>query len=82
MIMKNKEKNFLRNFTWKKFFLWSLYWFAATLLVAVALDYFDSKASMDSDLALINIIKRLIGSLVVGFFIALWTQPNQRASHS
>ena len=70
--MDTTKKGFWRNFTWKNFLLLSLYWFAATLTVAVVFDYFDPKAFWAHNFTFVSIIKRLIGSLVSGFFFALW----------
>ena len=70
--MNTPKKGFWRGFTWKKFLLLSLYWFTATLAVAVVFDYFDQKAIWAHNFTFVSIIKRLIGSLVSGFFFALW----------
>ena len=70
--MDTTKKGFWRGFTWKNFLLFSLYWFTATLAAAVVFDYFDPKATMSHNFLIISLIKRLAGSLVSGFFFALW----------
>ncbi len=73
--MDTTKKDFWRGFTWKKFLLLSIYWFAATLVVAAAFGYFDPKATMSHNFAFISLMKRLAGSLIAGFFFTVWTDP-------
>lgn len=73
--MKSSNKGFWRNFTWKQFFLFSCSWFGTTLLVALLFDYFDPAALAADNLTIKNILKRIIGSLIMGFILAIWFEP-------
>jgi hypothetical protein len=73
--MNSSNKGFWRNFTWKQFFLFSSVWFATTLLVALVFDYFDPAALVADNLTAKNIVKRIVGSLIIGFILAVWFEP-------
>jgi len=72
--MTKTKESFWRNFTWKEFLLFSIYWFILTLLVEIAIDYFDKSSLVADNFTTHDLIKRIIGSLIFGFFIAVWKE--------
>jgi hypothetical protein len=76
--MDKPATGFLRDFTWKRFFLWSIYWFVITWVVAVIIDYFDPGAVVSENFTSIQLIKRFIGSFVAGFFFAVWVESKPK----
>jgi hypothetical protein len=73
--MENNKKGFWRSFTARKFLLFSIYWFAMTLVVSIIIDYFDPESLMADNFTMSNLIKRAVGSLVAGFLFAVWIEP-------
>jgi len=76
--MNKTRTGFLRDFTWKRFFLWSIYMFVITLVVSVIIDYFDPGSLISGNFTTTQILKRLTGSLVVGFFLAVWVESKAK----
>ena len=72
--MTKTKEIFWRNFTWKEFLLFSIYWFSLTLFVEIIIDYFDKSSFVADNFTTRELIKRIIGSLIFGFFIAVWKE--------
>jgi hypothetical protein len=73
--MNSSKNGFWRNFTWKRFFLFSSTWFTTTLLVVLLFDYFDPSTLAADNLTIKNILKRIISSLIMGFILTVWFEP-------
>ena len=73
------KESFWRNFTWKGFLLFSVYWFMATLLVEIIIDYFDKSSFVSENFTTHELIKRTIGSLLFGFLLTVWIEKKNRA---
>ena len=72
--MTASKENFWRNFTWKDFLLFSIGWFGLTLLVEIIIDYFDKSSLVADNFTTHDLIKRIIGSVIFGFFFAVWKE--------
>ena len=73
--MDSTKKGFWRGFTWKIFFIQSLLWFSITLTVEIIFDAIDPKGVIIDNLTTISLIKRIIGSIIIGFLFTLWYEP-------
>jgi hypothetical protein len=67
-----RTKGFWRNFTLKKWILSASVLFIATLLVAMAFNYFDRSETVRSLFTRPELLKRIFTALLVGFWLAAW----------
>jgi len=64
-----------RNFTWKRFFVFSLFLFLSTLLVSMTWNYFDPEEKVTNAFFTIEFVKRAIMALIVGLLLAFTLEP-------
>jgi len=64
-----------RNFTWKRFFVFSLFLFLSTLLVSMTWNYFDPEEKVTNAFFTIELVKRAIMALIVGLLLAFTLEP-------
>jgi hypothetical protein len=74
--MDNKKKRFLKNFTWKKYFLFSCTFFVITLLVMVIWEYFDPGEKVADLFTQKELIERVVLAIIMGFVLAVLIKPD------
>ena len=71
------QKNFRLRFSWKNFLYYSLSFFLITLLVTIIWNYFDKDETVANSFSQKEIIRRLVLSIFLGFFITIWHNPGK-----
>lgn len=74
--MENKKKGFLRNFTWKRFFVFIGILFFITLLLASIRNYFDPGEKVADLFSQKEIINRVVLAIIVGFILTVMINPD------
>ncbi|MES1214814.1 MAG: hypothetical protein ABUT20_04785 [Bacteroidota bacterium] len=67
----------MKNFTWKRFGLYILWFFTITLVVALIWNYFDKGETIASLFTTHQLILRSILSVVLGFFSTIFYKKNE-----
>jgi membrane protein required for beta-lactamase induction len=68
MTKTENKNNFWRNFTWKRFILATLFWFALTLVMDEILDYDHWQIFFTTS----SLLHSVFRSLVFGLVITIW----------
>lgn len=68
----------MKNFSWKRFFLFSCWMFVLTLLVMVIWNYFLSEEKVAGLFTKKEIIQRVIQAVFMGFVFAVFMKPKPK----
>jgi hypothetical protein len=66
----------MKNFTWKRFGFYILWFFTITLVVAIIWNYFDKGETIANLFTTHQLILRSILSVVLGFFLTVFNKKN------